>query len=197
MTSAANTQSYDPPAGGSPWGPGPAWHNQPGQEQSWQSQPWHWQPWHWGPPWALHNLPRPVAIAVMVLGFIFWWPVGLAILFYMIGSGRMGCRAFRRQGNNAGGPWQGGAPWTVWRSWCGGDRPAVSSNNQTFGPSSGNHAFDEYRTETLRRLEDEQKEFAAFLERLRFAKDKAEFDQFMTQRRQPPVPPDPTAQPTG
>ena len=38
-------------------------------------------------------------------------------------------------------------------------------------PSSGNRAFDEYRSETLRRLEDEQREFKEFLERLRFAKD--------------------------
>jgi hypothetical protein len=51
------------------------------------------------------------------------------------------------------------------------------------GPSSGNRAFDEYRSETLRRLEDEQKEFHDFLDRLRMAKDKAEFDQFMADRR--------------
>ena len=50
-------------------------------------------------------------------------------------------------------------------------------------PSSGNRAFDEYRTETLRRLEDEQREFREFLDRLRFAKDKTEFDQFMNERR--------------
>jgi hypothetical protein len=55
--------------------------------------------------------------------------------------------------------------------------------------SSGNRAFDEYREQTLRRLEEEQREFTAFLDRLRFAKDKAEFDQFMTERRQPPAPP--------
>ena len=48
--------------------------------------------------------------------------------------------------------------------------------------SSGNTAFDEYREETLRRLEEEQKEFFEFLERLRHAKDKAEFDQFMEDR---------------
>ena len=53
-------------------------------------------------------------------------------------------------------------------------------------PSSGNHAFDEYRTETLRRLEEEQREFRDFLDRLRFAKDKAEFDQFMAERRNRP-----------
>ena len=50
-------------------------------------------------------------------------------------------------------------------------------------PSSGNRAFDEYRSETLKRLEEEQREFREFLERLRFAKDKTEFDQFMSDRR--------------
>ena len=54
--------------------------------------------------------------------------------------------------------------------------------------SSGNHAFDEYRTETLKRLEEEQREFREFLERLRFAKDKTEFDQFMAERRNRPAP---------
>jgi hypothetical protein len=46
-------------------------------------------------------------------------------------------------------------------------------------PTSGNQAFDEYRVATLRRLEDEQREFWEFLSRLRMAKDKVEFDQFM------------------
>ena len=54
-------------------------------------------------------------------------------------------------------------------------------------PSSGNRAFDEYKAETLRRMEEEQKEFGAFLDRLRFAKDKAEFDQFMAERRVAPA----------
>jgi hypothetical protein len=49
--------------------------------------------------------------------------------------------------------------------------------------SSGNRAFDEYRAETLRRLEEEQHEFKEFLNRLRHAKDKAEFDQFMAERQ--------------
>jgi hypothetical protein len=52
--------------------------------------------------------------------------------------------------------------------------------------SSGNHAFDEYRNETLRRLEEEQREFRDFLDLLRHAKDKAEFDQFMAERRNRP-----------
>jgi Protein of unknown function (DUF2852) len=62
-----------------------------------------------------------------------------------------------------------------------------------YGPSSGNRAFDEYREETLRRLEEEQTEFKDFLDRLRHAKDKAEFDQFMNERRNRPTPPPPPA----
>jgi hypothetical protein len=58
-----------------------------------------------------------------------------------------------------------------WYSACGGG-----------AASSGNAAFDEYREETLRRLEEEQKDFRDFLDRLRQAKDKAEFDQFMANR---------------
>jgi hypothetical protein len=52
--------------------------------------------------------------------------------------------------------------------------------------TNGNQAFDEYRTATLRRLEEEQREFREFLSRLRMAKDKAEFDQFMVARRAQP-----------
>ena len=56
--------------------------------------------------------------------------------------------------------------------------------------SSGNVAFDEYREETLRKLDDEQREFRDYLDRLRSAKDRAEFDQFMNERRnRPPAPP--------
>ena len=74
-----------------------------------------------------------------------------------------------------------------------------SGGNGFWGPSSsGNRAFDDYRAETLRRLEDEQREFKDFLERLRMAKDKSEFDQFMAERRRPgssePTPPNPEFQ---
>jgi hypothetical protein len=51
--------------------------------------------------------------------------------------------------------------------------------------SSGNRAFDEYRADTLQRLEQESREFREFLDRLRMAKDRAEFDQFMSQRARP------------
>lgn len=110
-------------------------------------------------------------VALMVLGFIIWWPLGLATLAYLIWSGRMGC-------------WKRGE--SPWRS---GERMAAQWWRQP--PSSGNRAFDEYRTETLRRLEEEQREFREFLDRLRFAKDKTEFDQFMAERRARPASPPP------
>ncbi len=66
----------------------------------------------------------------------------------------------------------------------------VRSRSDWFGPAtSGNRAFDDYRSETLKRLEDEQREFKDFLARLRVARDRAEFDQFMAERRQRPSEP--------
>lgn len=91
-------------------------------------------------------------IAAMVIGFILFWPVGLALLFYMIWSNRMSCSA---------------------RKW---------SHTGARFRSSGNSAFDSYRDATLKRLEDEQAAFHAFLDRLRKAKDQSEFDQFMDDR---------------
>ena len=62
-------------------------------------------------------------------------------------------------------------------------RPARPGGTRHGMRSSGNRAFDEYRDETLRRLEEEEREFKEFLDRLRQAKDKAEFDQFMAEMR--------------
>lgn len=127
---------------------------------------------------------KPAWIALMILGFIAFWPIGLAILGYLIWSGRMACwrhgrgRWYRAEGDDER---QDYRDWRKeWRkAWRGEDRM----------PSSGNRAFDEYRAETLQRLEDEQREFKEFLERLRHAKDKAEFDQFMADRRHRPEEP--------
>lgn len=139
----------------------------------------------------LDEFGKPAWIALVVLGFMAWWPLGLAILAFTLWSGRMGCgyhgghdrwqhkmeRLQRKmdwmRSRMSGHPW-GGNAWggNPWRS----------------AGSSGNHAFDEYRSETLKRLEEEQREFREFLERLRFAKDKTEFDQFMAERDDRPAP---------
>jgi hypothetical protein len=96
-------------------------------------------------------------IAAMVLGFVLFWPVGLGILFYMIWSKRMGCRGWKRGRH-------------------GHERAAAMRG------ATGNAAFDAYREETLQRLEEERDAFLGFLEELRAAKDRAEFDQFMARR---------------
>jgi hypothetical protein len=54
---------------------------------------------------------------------------------------------------------------------------------------AGLSAFEEYRAETLQRLDREQTECHDFLDHLRTAKDKAEFDRFMAERRRRPTPP--------
>ena len=131
----------------------------------------------------LDDIPKAAWIALVVLAFIVFWPVGLALLIYLKWSGRMSCWKHSRSGR--------------WYS------PEGSEARQGFGGwgrrswsrSSGNVAFDEYREETLRRLDEEQRQFSEYLDRLRSAKDRAEFDQFMTERRnrppatEPPTPP--------
>ena len=124
----------------------------------------------------LDELGRPAWILLMILGFMWWWPVGLMILAYIIGSGRMGCGYH-------------GDRWQRKMERLQDKMERVRSHMEGRGDwwgnrgSSGNHAFDEYRAETLKRLEDEQREFRDFLARLRFAKDKTEFDAFMAERR--------------
>lgn len=68
--------------------------------------------------------------------------------------------------------------------WSKGDRRKGRWGRRAPG-ATGNAAFDAYRDETLRRLEDEREAFTQFLDRLRKAKDQSEFDQFMTERSAP------------
>lgn len=96
-------------------------------------------------------------IGATLLAFILAFPLGIAFVIYLFWSGRMG-----RFGRGCG-------------------RGRQHSQGQ-----SGNAAFDAYREETMRRLEEEQSAFQEFLERLRMAKDKAEFEQFMAERRSAP-----------
>jgi hypothetical protein len=126
---------------------------------------------------TLDDLGRPAWIAVMVAGFILFWPIGLAILAYLLWSGRMGCG---RHGGDMS-RWQQ----RMADKWDG--KMERWGREMRGFHSSGNHVFDDYREETLRRLEEEQREFREFLARLRKAKDKDEFDQFMAERRSRPA----------
>src|ERR1700716_1579530 len=118
----------------------------------------------------LDELGKPAWIALMILGFVVWWPIGLATLAFIIGSGRMAC--LKGGGRSR---WHGAA-----------DQMRHAGTWWPPSRSSGNRAFDEYRQDTLQRLEEEQREFHDFLARLRMAKDKAGVDQFMAARRTGP-----------
>jgi len=133
----------------------------------------------------LDDIGRPAWIVLMVAGFILFWPVGLGLLAYLLWSGRMGC------GHNMG--WNERWERKMARfqdKMCGGQRGEDGRRAYAAGfAPTGNRAFDEYRDATLQRLEQEFGEFKAFLDRLRVAKDKAEFEQFMAERRRGPQPP--------
>jgi Protein of unknown function (DUF2852) len=133
---------------------------------------------------------RAAWLVLMVLGFIIYWPIGLAILAYIIWSGRMRCgwhghpgdvdqwrRRATERVNRAAERWERRRErWERrMRHWAG---PHGGGLRET-----GNRAFDEYRAEALRTLEEEADEFRAFLERLRMARDRAEFDEYMRERR--------------
>ena len=121
-------------------------------------------------------------IGAMVAGYVVFWPLGLIALFLKWKNGEM---------------WKGSAdtaaPWASFKA------PDLSGWNwkgqaSSYGfAGSGNAAFDTYKREQLkrldeerRRLEDEQKAFRDFVERLRRAKDQDEFDRFMNERRAAP-----------
>jgi hypothetical protein len=154
----------------------------------------------------LDDYGKPAWIALVVVSFVVFWPLGFVALGYMIGSSRMGC--WRSHG--------GGYSQQRWQDRIDRFQQKMERAHQKMQDaqqrvheaasrwagsgagyqqrSSGNRAFDEYRSDTLRRLEEEQREFMEFLERLRHAKDKAEFDQFMADRRTRPENPAPPPQ---
>ena len=150
-----------------------------------------------------------MAVVLTVLAFIWWWPLGLLALGYFIarrryargelyaGEGPMlglGHRVDRWERKMARAQQKVERVRGMMQRYSGG----AAGGGWFTQPSSGNHAFDAYREETLRRLEEEQHEFKDFLERLRMAKDRAEFDQFMAARRTQPVEPnEPPAPPQG
>jgi len=126
--------------------------------------------------WATFGHPlRGWRLPVMILGFIIFWPIGLALLGFFFWRSSMSC-------NTAG--WN--APWTAWKERA---RETIRGASAPGYAPSGNIAFDEHRESVLKRLEEERRqldaqaaEFAAFVRSLRRAKDQEEFDRFMHSR---------------
>lgn len=114
----------------------------------------------------------PLTIGLMVLGFVAFWPLGLAMLAYILWGDRLQAA------------WAEARP-NVEKAMRGArfDMPASRT---------GNAAFDDYRERELKRLEEERArlerlrdEFDEFLRALRRAKDQEEFDRFMASRNHP------------
>ena len=122
----------------------------------------------------------PATIGLMVLGFMVFWPLGLAMLAYILWGDRFEGfkRGFRSEFRGAKEGFFGA---------CRG------RHARHYGPGrTGNVAFDEWREKELERLEEERrkldetlKEFDDYLRELRRAKDKEEFDRFMGERNRP------------
>lgn len=123
----------------------------------------------------------PLTIALMVMGFIVFWPLGLAVLGYILWGEKFG-----------GSPEKAQAYFIKGRAWCTSNKGHRHGwNNHRYGmSSSGNAAFDEYRSEQLKRLEEERarldaeiEDFHEYMANLNKAKDREEFDRFMNDRR--------------
>lgn len=117
-----------------------------------------------------------VTIALMVLGFIVFWPLGLAMLAYILWGEKFGGSADKAERYVHKG-----------RDWMRGCR----HGNHPFNAqrSSGNAAFDDYREEQMRRLDEERRrldeevnEFHDYMRNLHKARDREEFDRFMRER---------------
>ncbi|MGG5819257.1 DUF2852 domain-containing protein [Falsiroseomonas sp. HW251] len=126
-------------------------------------------------PWGGHPL-RGWRLPVMILGFIAWWPIGLALLaLFFFWRPAMACSS---------------ANWTA--PWKARMREAMEQRPWSAPASTGNVAFDEYRANVLARLEEERRqldaqaaEFGDFVKQLRRAKDQEEFERFMQSRERP------------
>ncbi len=131
-------------------------------------------------------------IIALILGFIVFWPIGLAVLGYKYWQRRSGGPDLQTFVTDK---WQGARTMASSASnnasWgCGAMRRA----SRYYSASTGNMAFDEWREAELRRLDEErrklddaQREFAEYSEAIRRAKDREEFERFMAERRARPA----------
>ena len=126
----------------------------------------------------------PATIALMVIGFMVFWPLGLAMLAYIIWGDRLD--GFKRDVNKAT------------------DGMFASCRGRSHWKAqsrTGNVAFDDWREKEFERLAEERRkldetlaEFDDYARELRRAKDQEEFDRFMANRsKSTPAKREPTA----
>jgi hypothetical protein len=122
----------------------------------------------------------PATIALMVLGFIVFWPLGLAMLAYILFGDRL--HAFKRDANDKMDGFYKSCRRCGWHG-----------RGRGWHYDTGNVAFDDWRKAELERIEEERRkldamreEFDNYLRELRRAKDQEEFDRFMRDRNNRP-----------
>lgn len=120
----------------------------------------------------------PPMIALMVLGFVIFWPLGLAVLAYILWGHRWHGvqRGLDRMTDKVAGKRKG----------C---------HRRHRAQRSDNVAFEDWREEELERMREERRkldetiaEFESYQQEKRRAKDTEEFDDFMTERKRKPAP---------
>jgi biopolymer transport protein ExbB/TolQ len=129
---------------------------------------------------------KPIELVAMILGFIFFFPVGLAILAWKIYQTKTA--------------YAGDFSQFAQEKWGGFEqRSGMSQMKNAFGGgwmgTSGNSAFDDWRKTELERLDEERRKifeaeraFNEYQEGLRKAKDREEFERFMNSRNANPTP---------
>ncbi|MGP9821270.1 DUF2852 domain-containing protein [Salinarimonas sp. NSM] len=103
-------------------------------------------------------------IVAIVAGLVVYWPIGVAFLAWKLWKLRD----------------EGAFGW-----------PSFDARFDFTVGGSGNEAFDAYKREQLarleeerRRLDEEQRAFARFLDELKRTRDRETFDRFMAERRE-------------
>lgn len=100
---------------------------------------------------------HPLELTAMIIGFAIFWPVGLAVL--------------------------------AWKKWTGAPRAPFHMRRDSLMADTGNTAFEAFKQAELARLEEERRRlaeaqaaFGDFLDRLKRARDREEFERFMAER---------------
>lgn len=123
----------------------------------------------------------PATIAMMIIGFMLFWPLGLGMLAYILWGERLDTMKtdINRATDGFASKMQGGFGCRRGRS--------------NYTARTGNVAFDDWRDEEISRLEEERSkldemrhEFDEHLRELRRAKDQNDFDAFMKSRDSKP-----------
>lgn len=125
---------------------------------------------------------RSLEIGAIVVSFIYWWPLGLALVAWKV-AGYPALAELRGLATRGAANWTGEAGRPA-------SRFARAFEAASHRGATGNEAFDAYRKAEIdrldaqrRALQEESRAFAEFVDELKRARDREQFDAFMAKRR--------------